>query len=102
MHMHTVLAVTFQMNLGQQVAPIFLSQFGLKSCILSRQYKTCTDTTHFFSISFPEQFWTYSACEVTSSLLDTLIDHLTYLPPHQVLELVLVLSSFRTLNDCKV
>jgi len=35
--------------------------------------------THFFSVSFPEQFWMYSACEVTSSLLDTLIDHLTYL-----------------------
>jgi len=31
-----------------------------------------------FSISFPEQFWMYNACEVTSSL-DTLIDHLTYL-----------------------
>jgi len=35
--------------------------------------------THFFSVSFPEQFSMYSACEVTSSLLDTLIDHLTYL-----------------------
>jgi len=35
--------------------------------------------THFFSVSFPEQFWMYSACEVTLSLLDTLIDHLTYL-----------------------
>ena len=35
--------------------------------------------TLFFFVSFPEQFWMYSACEVTSSLLDTLIDHLTYL-----------------------
>ena len=33
---------------------------------------------HFFSVSFPKQFWMYSACEVTSSLLDTPIDHLTY------------------------
>jgi len=33
----------------------------------------------FICISFPEQFWIYSACEVTSSLLDTLIGNLIYL-----------------------
>ena len=38
--------------------------------------------THFFSVSFPEQFWMYSACEVTSSLLDTLnqSSYLLYIP----------------------
>ena len=38
--------------------------------------------THFFSVSFPEQFWMWSACEVTSSLLDTYLLTRTSSPGH--------------------
>jgi len=40
--------------------------------------QTSSRQTNFFSVSFPEQFWMYSACEVTLSLLDT-NRYLTYL-----------------------
>jgi len=47
-------------------------------CAFSSRLFTSAEN-HFFSVSFPEQFWRYSACEVTSSLLGTLIVHLNYL-----------------------
>jgi len=51
---------------------------------LAENHQKAFDPTRWGSLqrspSFPEKFRMYSdACEVTSSLLDTLIDHLTYL-----------------------
>ena len=54
-----------------------LEQFATTRHFCAFSSRLCISAEN--SVSFPEQFWMYSACEVTSSLLDTLIVHLTYL-----------------------